>query len=86
MIMLKQGSGSIVNVSSVYGARGFPDASRCVASKHAIIGLTKSAALEGAPLGVRVNAVGPGQFRPACSTASPAEARKTQQRSWAPSR
>jgi NAD(P)-dependent dehydrogenase (short-subunit alcohol dehydrogenase family) len=58
-VMQAQGSGSIVNLSSIYGQKGFPGASLYVASKHAIIGLTKSASLEGAPLGIRVNAVAP---------------------------
>ncbi|HEX4218929.1 MAG TPA: glucose 1-dehydrogenase [Acidimicrobiales bacterium] len=59
-VMVPQGSGSIVNLSSIYGDKGFPGASLYVASKHAIIGLTKSGALEGASVGVRVNAVAPG--------------------------
>jgi NAD(P)-dependent dehydrogenase (short-subunit alcohol dehydrogenase family) len=58
--MLPQGSGSIVNVSSAYGRIGAPGASVYVASKHAVEGLTKSAALEVAGTGVRVNVVAPG--------------------------
>jgi NAD(P)-dependent dehydrogenase (short-subunit alcohol dehydrogenase family) len=59
-VMQAQKFGSIVNVSSIYGQKGFANGSLYVASKHAIIGVTKSAALEAAPYGVRVNAVGPG--------------------------
>src|SRR5579872_968889 len=59
-VMLAQGSGSIVNVSSAYGSVGAAGASVYVASKHAIEGLTKSAALEVAGTGVRVNVVAPG--------------------------
>ena len=59
-VMLAQGSGSIVNVSSTFGQAGGAGASVYVASKHAVEGLTKSAALEASGFGVRVNAVAPG--------------------------
>jgi NAD(P)-dependent dehydrogenase (short-subunit alcohol dehydrogenase family) len=58
--MLEQGTGSIVNVSSSYGSIGAAGASVYVASKHAVEGLTKSAALEVAGTKVRVNVVAPG--------------------------
>lgn len=57
--MLESGGGAIVNISSILGSVGWAHACAYVAAKHALVGLTKTAALEYAAQGVRVNAVGP---------------------------
>lgn len=59
-VMIAQGSGNIVNISSTYGHEGAAYATLYAGSKHAVEGFTKSAALEVAGHGVRVNAVAPG--------------------------
>jgi NAD(P)-dependent dehydrogenase (short-subunit alcohol dehydrogenase family) len=59
-VMTAQKSGSIINISSTYGHEGAAHASVYAGSKHAVEGITKSAALEVANTGVRVNAVAPG--------------------------
>lgn len=57
--MKEQGYGSVINTSSVAGLHGSPDVTPYVASKHAVVGLTKSTAIEVAPYQVRVNSIHP---------------------------
>lgn len=61
--MLHQGGGAIVNIASIMGAVAMPGIAPYVASKHAVVGLTKGAALDYGSQGIRVNAVGPSFVR-----------------------
>ncbi len=62
-VMEETGAGAVVNVTSVAGLVGMPSLGGYSASKHGVVGLTRTAALEFAPQGVRVNAVAPGPTR-----------------------
>ena len=72
-IMLRQGSGSIVNIASVAGLRGVADRSAYNASKHGLVGLTRTLAVEWGGRGVRVNAVCPGWVKTPMDDASQGE-------------
>ncbi|WP_322008002.1 SDR family NAD(P)-dependent oxidoreductase [Paraburkholderia tropica] len=61
--MCKQGHGAIINVASIMGSIAMPSIAPYVASKHAVVGLTKGAALDYGRAGVRINAVGPSFVR-----------------------
>ncbi|MDP6590971.1 MAG: glucose 1-dehydrogenase [Alphaproteobacteria bacterium] len=58
--LLERGGGAIVNMSSMWGLAGYPEWSPYITAKHAVAGMTKSAALEVAAKGIRINAVAPG--------------------------
>jgi len=69
-IMIARGGGAIVNIASVAAERGAPGRAPYAVSKHAVVGLTRSAGAEWAHLGVRVNAVGPGYLDTGVLTAA----------------
>ena len=70
--MLASGGGSIVNMASILGSVGFAQSVAYVAAKHGVVGMTKTAALEYAKQGIRVNSVGPGFIEtPLLAAASP---------------
>jgi NAD(P)-dependent dehydrogenase (short-subunit alcohol dehydrogenase family) len=72
-VMLEKGTGSIINASSTAGIRASPGLAAYTAAKHGVVGLTKSAAVEAAPRGVRINAVCPGAIATPMMARSAAE-------------
>lgn len=74
--IVEAGGGAIVNVASIHGMVAAPLNSAYTASKHAVVGLTKNAAVEYAPQGVRINAVGPGYIDTPLLADLPAEQRE----------
>jgi NAD(P)-dependent dehydrogenase (short-subunit alcohol dehydrogenase family) len=82
-LILRSGGGAVVNMSSTAGTSAFAGGSAYVAAKHAILGLTKGAALDYAALGVRVNAVAPGPIETDRTRALP-EAVRAQRRAAVP--
>jgi NAD(P)-dependent dehydrogenase (short-subunit alcohol dehydrogenase family) len=71
--MLAQHSGSIVNMSSIFGARGVDGQAAYQASKAAVLGITRNAAVTYAPAGIRVNAIVPGWIRTPANETQPAD-------------
>jgi NAD(P)-dependent dehydrogenase (short-subunit alcohol dehydrogenase family) len=72
--MKKVGGGSIINMASILGAVGFANSAGYVAAKHGVVGLTKTAAIEYATEGIRINAVGPGFINTPLLAALPQDA------------
>jgi NAD(P)-dependent dehydrogenase (short-subunit alcohol dehydrogenase family) len=75
--MTQRGSGSVVNLASILGLRGQEKSAAYVASKHGVIGLTRTAALEVARQGVRVNAVCPGYIDTPMLATAPEDVRRS---------
>jgi NAD(P)-dependent dehydrogenase (short-subunit alcohol dehydrogenase family) len=69
-LMVPQGGGTIINIASVVGFKGYPNQSAYTASKHGIMGLTKALAVEAQPHGIRVSAVLPGGVDTALATSA----------------
>src|SRR5207302_10132921 len=80
--MLRNGGGSIVNTSSIAGQIGLAGAGVYVASKHSVNGLSKSAALEFAKKGIRVNTVSPGTIETEMSTRMLGERESDARKPW----
>jgi len=72
--MLKSGGGSIVNMASILGSVGFPNAPAYTAAKHGVVGLSQQAAIDYSAKGIRINSVGPAFIRTPMITALPKEA------------
>ena len=75
-VMLKQGSGAIINMSSILGQVGTPTLAGYVTAKHGVVGLTQTAAMEYAAQGIRINAVGPGYIDTPLLSAFSAQAKQ----------
>lgn len=83
LAMLPKGGGSIINTSSIAGQIGLPGAAVYVASKHAVNGLSKSAALEFSRKGIRVNTVSPGSIQTDMITRMVGEGESEAKKWWA---